>query len=465
MTSSPARKCVLATLVLLATASPAATQRRDSIVFPPARADALSGLYLLEDGRLVQVTDLRDEVGGQPTLSATEYASGRTRALFPRKDGGFEAGNAWFRRDSIAYRVRFDERDQPARMLTWEEGGRVLRGHRAPLGEREVAIENGDVRLAGTLVLPAGAGPHPAVVMVSGSGPETRRISRYVGDLLAYHGIAVLVTDKRGTGGSTGTWNGLSHADWATDVEAQLDFLHAQPDIDPARLGLFGNSESGYVVPVVAARRPDVRFLVCRVCAALPHAETILDTQTGILRRRGLADADVAKVRELLERMIRYALRRSAYDSLVAQFAGGAGQKWRESAPLRQIPAADARYWDVYRGVLLVDPAEHYARLHIPVLVVLGEADDRILVQKHRPVFESLVARGVDLTLWVIPGTSHGLMLGAGNALGYPPGLHDRLVDWMVGTAGVAGAGVQPSERPDAPVGDTRRRVCPRCRT
>jgi hypothetical protein len=273
--------------VLLAGA-PSEAQQRDTVGFLPERADALAGLWILEDGRLVHVTDLRDQMG-EPALSATEFASGRARALFPKKEGWFDAGNAWFRWDSIQYRVRFDEDGQPARTLLWEEGDRTLSGTRAPLVEREVSIRNGDVVIAGTLVLPAGPGPHPALVLVSGSGPETRRIPRQVGDLLAHDGIAVLVTDKRGTGGSTGNWNALSHADWATDVEAQLDFLRAQPEIDPGRIGLWGNSEGGYVVPVVAARRPDVRFLVCRVCAALPHGEVIPDIETGARRRRGMA--------------------------------------------------------------------------------------------------------------------------------------------------------------------------------
>ncbi len=428
---------LLALLGSLALAPPLGAQTPDTLSFSPARADALSGLYQLEDGRLVQVTDLRDQMGGQPTLSATEYASGRARALFPRPEGGFEAGNAWFRRDSIEYRVRFEESVSPAPGLTWEEGGRVLRGRRAPLQEREVVVENGDVKLAGTLILPPGPGPHPAVVMVPGSGPETRRVPRYVGDLLAFHGVAVLVTDKRGTGGSTGSWNGLSHADWATDVEAQLDFLSMQPDIDPSRLGLYGNSEGGYVVPVVAARRPDVRFLVCRVCSALPQGQSILDAQKGILARQGMTEADISAALEILDRMIRYALTRTGYDSLAALAELGADQPQRQAMLPNGLPVADAPYWDVYRGVLVVDPAQHYSRLRIPMLVVLGEADDRIPVDRHRPVYEALAADGADLTLWVIPGASHGLMLGPGNSLGYPPGLHDHLVEWVTRAAGV----------------------------
>ncbi|HSW28361.1 MAG TPA: alpha/beta fold hydrolase [Longimicrobiales bacterium] len=421
--------------VLLAVA-PAGAQQRDTVGFPPARADALSGLYVLEDGRLVHVTDLRDQMG-EPALSATEFASGRARALFPKKDGWFDAGNAWFRWDSIQYRVRFDETEHPVRALTWEEGGSTLSGTRAPLVEREVSIRSGDVVLAGTLVLPPGPGPHPALVMVPGSGPETRRIPRQVGDLLAYNGIAVLVTDKRGTGGSTGEWNGLSHADWAGDVEAHLDFLGAQPEIDASRIGLWGNSEGGYVVPVVAARRPDVRFLVCRVCAALPQSEVVPDIERGTRQRRGMPEFEVAAAVEMVERMIRYALTRTAYDSLAAHFESGAERPWRASFPVRQLPAADARYWDVYRENLVVDPRDHYARLRIPTLVVLGEADDRLLIGRRRAEYERLAESGVDLTLWVIPEASHGLMLGPGNALGYPPGLHERLMAWVKERAGV----------------------------
>jgi hypothetical protein len=211
---------------------PSAAQISSDSLLPLARADAFTGLYVLDDGRLVHVVNLVDELGGRSVLSVTEYATGRARALYPLADGGFEAGTAWFRRDTIAFRVRFTETTRPAPDLTWTGDGRAVRGRRAPLVERDVTVMNGDIRLAGTLVLPPGPGRHPALVMVQGSGPETRRIPRYVGDLLVWHGLAVLVTDKRGTGGSTGTWNGLGQAAWASDVEAELDFLREQPEVD-----------------------------------------------------------------------------------------------------------------------------------------------------------------------------------------------------------------------------------------
>ncbi len=428
---------ILLLLAMLAAAAPAWGQVPDSTFLPSTRADALTGLYVLSDGRVVSVADLRDQVGGSPVLSVTEFASGRARALYPKESLDFEAGEAWFRHDSVAFRVRFDERTRPARALTWFEGGRTLTGHRAPLVERDVTIRNGDIVLAGTLILPPGRGPHPVMVYVSGSGPETRRIPRYVADYFAYHGVGVLVTDKRGTGGSTGTWNGLAHDTWATDVEAQLDFLHGQPGVDGARLGLIGNSEGGFVVPIVAARRPDVRFVVCRVCSALPGPTVLIDFFTGNLKRQGYSDDEVALATGLLARMQRYALERTGYDSLVAHAERVSGRAWyRQFVPNRLAPR-DAPFWDVYQRMLDVDPRVPYARLRIPVLVVLGERDDRILIEKHRPAFESLARGGVPLTLWVIPEASHGLMLGVANSAGYPPGMHERLARWVADAARV----------------------------
>jgi pimeloyl-ACP methyl ester carboxylesterase len=262
-------------------------------------------------------------------------------------------------------------------------------------------------------------------------------MSRYVGDLLAQHGVAVLVTDKRGTGASTGQWYGLSHEDWATDVEAMLDFLGEQPDVDPSRLGLFGNSEGGFVVPVVTARRPDVRFLVCRVCSAFPQPVTIAATERSRLLRSDLPEEEVELAMELLERLMDYALTRSGYEALVAHSESGAGRPWRGAMPPASIPAPESSYWDTYRANLIVDPAEHYGRLHVPTLVVLGQEDERIVIEQHRPVLDSLAAAGAPLEVWVIPGASHGLMEDPGSGLRYPPGMHDRVVEWVVEAARV----------------------------
>jgi len=105
-------------LLLLAVAAPASAQIPDTTFLSSARADALTGLYALEDGRVIHVVDLRDEIGDRQVLSVTEYASGRARALYPTDPVGFEAGSGWFERNPVAYRVRFDETRRPAPALT-----------------------------------------------------------------------------------------------------------------------------------------------------------------------------------------------------------------------------------------------------------------------------------------------------------------------------------------------------------
>jgi len=77
------------------------------------------------------------------------------------------------------------------------------------------------------------------------------------------------------------------------------------------------------------------------------------------------------------------------------------------------------------------------AWLRIPVLVLFGERDERLEVERQRAAYDSLARCGVDLTLWVVPEASHGPMLGVGNSAGYPPGLHERLARWVAAAAGV----------------------------
>jgi pimeloyl-ACP methyl ester carboxylesterase len=133
---------------------------------------------------------------------------------------------------------------------------------------------------------------------------------------------------------------------------------------------------------------------------------------------------------------MRFALERTGYDSLMAYAARFEDRSWRARYAPRRIPAPAAPYWDTYRDMLGADPRQAYAQLRIPVLVILGERDDRLLVARHRAAFEALARQGVPLTLWMIPEASHGLMLGPGNSAGYPPGLHERLARWVARAAG-----------------------------
>ena len=79
-----------------------------------------------------------------------------------------------------------------------------------PYNSEEVTFSNGDIKFAGTLTIPKTEGKHPAVVMITGSGPQNRdeelvgfRPFKIIADYLTRNGIAVLRYDDRGVGGWT----------------------------------------------------------------------------------------------------------------------------------------------------------------------------------------------------------------------------------------------------------------------
>ena len=145
-----------------------------------------------------------------------------------------------------------------------------------------VALRRREVRVgvdAATLTLPAGPGPFAAVAMVHGSGPATREEFQTFGAYLELLGIAVLADDKRGVGESTGVYPGERATESTIDVLArdaqdEVRFLTTQPQIDPKRVGLFGDSQAGWIIPLAASRAPAVRFAVAVVGPTVTVGET-----------------------------------------------------------------------------------------------------------------------------------------------------------------------------------------------
>jgi hypothetical protein len=424
------RRALIQIFAVVLVGTTAHAQIPDSI--PTPRADSLSGLYRDGSGGYLHLLNLADQLGGRSVLSLTQYATGMVRALYPVNRTDFEFGPAWFERTPLEGKVEISG----DRLTIVDASGTVrVVATRVPLEKRHIRISRGDITLAGVLTLPASPGPHPAMLMIQGSGPLTRRAPGQTGDLIAAHGVAVLTLDKRGTGGSSGEWNGLSHEAWMADAGAALDILKQEAGIDSTRVGIYAASEGGFVGPELAARRRDVSFLVCRVCSALPHAEAIMDMEERRLLAAGRSAEMAAEAREWLRLRTTYALKRQDFEGMASFEARTRSAEWRQDFPpgTATLPQPGAAYWDVYAGVLAGDPARAYRALDIPVLVVLGGDDQRILAERNEPVFAEIAQKARDMTIRVVPGASHGLLVtDAGGAVGYPPGLYQEIVDWIV---------------------------------
>jgi hypothetical protein len=158
----------------------------------------------------------------------------------------------------------------------------------APYLQRDVHFDNlaAHNQLAGTLSLPRGEGPFPAVVLISGTGQNTRdedvwghKVFSVLADALTREGLAVLRYDKRGVGGSSGNYDAATTADFTSDAEAAVTWLKTQSQIDANRIGVLGHSEGGIIAPTVAAA------LACRSsprtpCLSLSGRSLLRDTST-----------------------------------------------------------------------------------------------------------------------------------------------------------------------------------------
>lgn len=139
-----------------------------------------------------------------------------------------------------------------------------------PEGAGDFLIKNGNLTIAGTMDLPLISGPYPVVIIVPGSGTETREAGRPVLDILLPQGIAVFRYDKRGLGQSTGTFEEVSVEnsirvlqDRASDVIAIVDFLITHKDINPNQIFVLGSSQGGWVAPLVATQSENVAYIIC----------------------------------------------------------------------------------------------------------------------------------------------------------------------------------------------------------
>ncbi len=152
---------------------------------------------------------------------------------------------------------------------------------------REIRIVAGDITLDATLAIPRWkSGPYSGAVIVHGSGRTTKHDLQGYARLLVPDGMAVLMYDKRGVGGSTGQYQDVSAANserllgqLADDVCAAVSFLSTCPDIDTSKIGLIGASQAGWIMPLAASRSSVIAFIVSISGPAVSYGQEMFYSQ------------------------------------------------------------------------------------------------------------------------------------------------------------------------------------------
>jgi pimeloyl-ACP methyl ester carboxylesterase len=207
----------------------------------------------------------------------------------------------------------------------------------------------------------------PGAVVVHGSGRSERAMYRYAADRLTAMGMAVVLYDKRGVGQSTGRYRDVTTensqealAELADDARRALAVLASHRQVDPARVGLFGVSQAGWILPLAADGHPGVPFLVV---VSGPAVSVGFEIRHGRLNGEGsesISEAELAK----------------------------------------QLAA--------FRGPHGYEPAATLRRLRTPTLWIMGDRDQNLPLRETLEVLDSLPANasGV-LTLVRFPQADH----------------------------------------------------------
>jgi pimeloyl-ACP methyl ester carboxylesterase len=317
-------------------------------------------------------------------------------------------------------RVSFERApDGGVSRLRWEVNGKATRiADRVVLWrEEEVSFESPSAHLSGTLYLPIAKGPHPALVVVHGSGPQIRLDTWQMADRFARAGIACLAFDKRGAGKSTGDWHEAGFDVLAEDVLAGVELLRSRAEIRRDQIGLWGVSQAGWVIPLAASKSDHVAFCIPVSGGAVSPAEQELWRRTEYLKYFGCGPV-------LVEAMRRGVAMHYQWEEL---FKGG-----RFPIP----PIFEVEPLNMYHDAPAV-----IRQVHQPVLAIFGELDRLTPPKESAAIWarELGAAGNRDYAVRIFPRATHGLLETDGTGVPFEimpetrlaTGYVQTMIDWI----------------------------------
>ena len=299
-----------------------------------------------------------------------------------------------------------------------------------PYAVEELRVAGGakGVELSGSLIIPSGKGPFPAVVFVTGSGPQDRdetilghKPFLVIADYLARRGIASFRYDDRGVAASTGDYDSATTLDFAADAEAALGYLATRKELDPKRLGVIGHSEGGIVADIVASRNSSrsakASFIVRLAGPALRGDRLLLLQGAALSRAMGVPDKDIEGSRKVNERLYAIAMKDEPPEAIKAEakrvyldyLASDASLSEADRTAAEQgtdsMVASLALPWT--RCFLSLDPAPYLAALDVPVLALGGTKDLQVPVDADFAALKSSIGAKASLTELRLEGLNH----------------------------------------------------------
>jgi dienelactone hydrolase len=298
--------------------------------------------------------------------------------------------------------------------------------------ERPVEFTSRGFALKGMLISPRQGGRHPALVSLHGSGPSTRWLALGRARRFAAAGYAMLIFDKPGSGESQGDWTMTSLDEMAADAIAAVNFLRAQPEADPGRVGVWAHSQAGWVVSRAAAMPNHIAFAI--VLAGGGSSSRAVEDY-GYLGRMKQAGASPKATRQAMAWVADYYdyVRTGAgYEALSARLTDSKNQEWAEALGIGTVyPTPEQQ--PKWRWVATYDPLADIRRIRFPVLLLFADQDASSPSVQSLARWREGLKRNRPVEWKMFAGADHHFLTPA-HTDGWPrlsPGYYEFQMDWL----------------------------------
>jgi pimeloyl-ACP methyl ester carboxylesterase len=407
----------------------------------PGALARYQGAYRFSDGRMLLI-----ERAPMPSgLLVTEAPSGVARVVFAASSVDFVGGPGVLVPYPAEYTLAFELSDgRVTGLVRGLSSGTTGHAVRVQTREEDVWIQNSDVSLAGTLLLPPTPGRHPALVFTHGGGAAVREWFWAFGYLMAARGFAVIAFDKRGSGQSSGDWREATFEDLADDAAAAARFLQTRTDVDPARIGFWGLSQGAWIAALAAVRFGTPAFVMVLSGGGLTPAEGELLDSEWELKKAGFGEGEIREALAFQNAKNQFMRSGTGWEEYAARRTRAIQPRaaWyaHPGTDLNGPPTADSADWSRTRRFYFYDPEATLRALRAPLLGIFGELDTPKGVELNvKTLTASLSASGnQDFTIRVFPNGRHNLMDMRGAAPTefarlerFVPGLFELMASWL----------------------------------
>jgi dipeptidyl aminopeptidase/acylaminoacyl peptidase len=266
----------------------------------------------------------------------------------------------------------------------------------------DITFKSGNLKLAGTVTVPQDVKTkHPAVIIISGSGPQDRDGKtpellfsvqyKALAHVLSNSGILVLRYDDRGVEKSEGDFLTASLTDFVSDVKAGINYLRSRSDVDKTRICLIGHSEGAIIAPMIASEDTMIQAIVLMAGTAKPFDQVILEQQDYVMKKQNVPEE----------------MQKQAIDQQKDFFAWVRGEtQWSEEKVRQLEKLADQKKWLLEH--FQHDPIQTIKQVKCKVLILQGGKDRQVFEEHARMLNLALnESKNKNHTLKIFPNLDH----------------------------------------------------------